>query len=216
MSYVAFPPSAPDVYDQVLDASDVRRALLATIQLWSPQYIAEIASVKGLTMAQFGSWEAQYDNRALAPDLTVACWTTCTTTDPKRPPHRQGDGTYSAVWIADANLQLYGQDWQQATDLIAAYTAAVRALVLQHGSLGGFASNTRWLGEASKEIEHQRTRTVQVAVITFAVTVEGAVNTLVGPKVPTDPSAPGTSGGPTVASTSVTVNAYPPDSGLPT
>lgn len=216
MSYVAFPPDSPDIYGTVLSARDVRQALLATIQTWSAQYIAEIASITGLNLQPFGSWEAVYDNRALPPDQTAACWATCLTTDPKRPPHREGDGTYTAVWIADANIVCYGTSWDEAADLVGAYTSAVRALVLQHGSLGGFASNTRWLGEASKEIEHQRTRTVQVATASFAVTVTGAVNTLVGPKTPSPATPPGTSGGPTVASTSVAVADYPVDEGLPT
>lgn len=215
MTYVAFPPATPDIYGQILSARDVRQALLNTIQTWSPQYIAEIATVTGLPLQPFGSWEAVYDNRALPPDQTAACWTTCTTTDPKRPPRRQGDGIYSTVWIADANIVCYGTTWDEAADLIAAYTSAVRALTVQQGSLGGFASNTRWLGEASKEIEHQRTRTVQVATISFAVTVNGTVNTLTGPATPTPPTPPGTSGGPTVATTSVTVDAYPPDGGIP-
>lgn len=214
-SYIAFPAESPDVYGQVLSARDVRQALLQTIQTWSADYIAEMASVTGLPMAQFGTWEATYEHRTVAPDLTAACWTTCTTTDPKHPPLRQGDGTYSAVWIADANLQIYGQDWAQAADLVAAYTAAVRAAVLQHGSLGGFASATRWLGEASKEIEHQALRTVQVAVISFAVTVEGAVNSLAGPKTPTDPATPGASGGPTVDQVDITITDFPADTGLP-
>jgi hypothetical protein len=216
MSYVAFPPDAPDVYGQVLSAYDVRQALLETIQTWSPQYITEIASVKAVTMAPFGLWEAIPENRALPPDLTAACWTTCTTTDPKRPPQRQGDGTYAAVWVADANIVLFGTDWQTTVDLIANYSAAVRALVLQHGSLGGFAVTTKWLGEASKELEHQRTRTVQLAVISFAVTVQGAVNTLVGPTTPTPPTPPGTSGGPTVATANVTVKDFAlDDAGFP-
>lgn len=210
--YVAFPEIEPDVYGPQVGFREVRQALLTTIQTWSAAYIAEMASRTGLTMPDFGTWEAVYANRALPADLTPACWATCAMTDPRHAPERQGDGTWSARFIADANLVIYGEDWQQSVDLVGAYLTAVRTLVLQHSTLGGLASTSQWVGESSMEEEHQRTRTVQVARASFAVTVLGVANSLAGPK--TVPAPPGTSAGPTVATTEITLTNAAVDQGL--
>ena len=207
MSYVAFPPQTPDIFGPIITGRDVRLALDTTIQSWAPTYLPDLANLSGLTITGFGSWEAQYQNRALPAGEQVACWSTCAGTDPKHPPLRQGDGTYSAVWLAQSNLVVYGKDWAEAADLMAVYMAAVRAAAVQHGSLGGFATSTRWIGETTKEMEHQATRTVQGGIVLFGILVDGAVNALAGPKtLPSGPPvAPGTSAGPTVDEVSVTV-----------
>jgi hypothetical protein len=211
--YVAFPPVTPDIFGPIVSAGEVADAMETTLQTWSATYIAEMAARTGLNQMQpFGSWEAVYEYRALPADLSAACWVLVPTTDPRRTPAKQGDGTYRAVFIAQVNLVVFGTDWRSSRDLVYAYAAAVNAAVLQHGSLGGFASNTRWLGGSTKEIDHQRVRTIQAATLGYAVTVENVVDTNTGPasSVP-----PGTSSGPTVETVNVQVDDYPVDLGLP-
>lgn len=197
-----WPPPNPDVFGQILTAREVRQALLTTIEYWSTTYIAEVAAITGLSMAPFGSWEAIYDVRALPADETAACWVTCRTTNPKRPPQRQGTGIWWGHWLAEANIVAYGGNWDEAADLIAAYLGAVRTLVLQHKSLGGFATDTVWMGEATKEIEHTPRRTIETGVVQFDITVAGLSCEGFGPAEPL--TAPGTQPGPTVETVSTT------------
>ena len=202
-----YPPPQPDVFGQILSAAHVRGALLSTIQLWSPTYIAEVSATSGIAMAPFGTWEAIYDNRALPPDQTAACWVTCTTTNPRMPPERQGNGTYRAWWLAEANIVAYGLAWDQAADLISLYMAAVRSAVIQHRDLGGFADDTRWLGEATKEVEHSPNRTIETGVVQFRVTVNGMTQDGFGPAAPSTASL--TQPGPTILTTPVTIASQP-------
>lgn len=207
MSNVAFPPTSPDIFGPIVTSRDVRQALRDTIRLWATSYIDVMAARSGLDLPPIGHWEAIYEDRAMPADQQVACWVTTVGTDPKHPPTRQGDGTYLATWLAQANLVIYGRSWDEAHDRMALYSAAIRAAVAQHGSLGGFASATVWLGDATQERERQRTRTVLVGIVLFRITVNGAVNTADGPK--TAPAPPGASGGPTVDQVNITINKEP-------
>jgi tetrahydromethanopterin S-methyltransferase subunit B len=68
------------------------------------------------------------------------------------------------------------------------YIAAMRALVIQHKSLGGFASDTVWMAERYDEIASDDARTIMAGVAQFDVYVE-AVTKATGP---TKPSADAT------------------------
>ena len=207
--YQAWGVSAtPDIFGPILGPRDVRRALQATLANWADTYIAEMAQRTDTPMVAVGEWDAVWEDRALPADLTPAVWATCWSTDPKMTPRRNGDGTWRAFYIAQANIALYGEDWAAAADLMGLYLAALRSCVLQNRDLGGFATDTMWLGEAVHEMERQTRRTVEVGVAQFRVTVDDVVDDNLGPRSPGTP--PGTGGNPTVDQVNVTLDEYPP------
>lgn len=195
--------ATPDVFGPIKGAGTVRQALQATIDLWSATYIAEVSAAVAVPMEPFEHWDQLYTDRALPADLTATCWTTCFTTDPKTLPTRQGDGTWRARWLAQANLVVNGENWDTAADLMGWYMAAVRTLILQHRSLGGVVIDTVWIGEAMRPGQTSAARTVQTGVIQFAVTVDRmAVDSLGPAAVDTNPGDPGN---PTVDQVSATL-----------
>ena len=67
------------------------------------------------------------------------------------------------------------------------YAAATRAILLQHGSLGGFADGVIWESEDYDQGPSDAERTLAVAALTFTIHVADVVNKWAGPKVPSPP-----------------------------
>lgn len=207
MSNPAFPAVTPDIYGPLIGAPYASRAMLDTIQAWSPWYIAEVGARFGITdvLVPFEHWDALYDVRAMPAGLTAACWVSAPNTDPKNPPELQGDGTYWATWLVDANIVARGLEWDQTGYMLQAYALAVRSLVVQHRSLGGLVTNTAWQGEGYKEIEHTARRTTGYAVVRFAVKVNGVTSVSAGPRTLPTSGPPATDTNPTIDDVTVTI-----------
>jgi hypothetical protein len=106
-------------------------------------------------------------------------------------PRRKGDGTYIATWDVQVAIWMWGGNYQDTQDRLGFYVIAVRQLMLQHPSLGGFAQTTTWRGEQYTEIASTSFRTWGQAAVQFAVEVDGVVNAFAGPaEPPADPTAP--------------------------
>lgn len=204
---VIWPPLQPDAFGPITTLRDVRTALQSTIETWSATYINELAYQTGIVVEPFEYWERIYTDRELPAGVTATCWSTCWTTDPRKPPVKQGNGVYMGHFLAQANIVVYDLDWQTAADRMAVYLAAVRTAVLQHGSLGDVAGSTGWIGEAVKEDTRQTNRTVETGVIQFSVTVQNLVTTRGRPtlnQLPGTPDPTPTITTPTVADITLT------------
>jgi len=183
VSNAAFPQPGPTVFGPMVGASDVREAMSATVQTWAGAYIAEMAALTGAALSPFQSWKVLYEYRTLPASEAPACWVTCTGTHGR--PERQGNGRYMADWAVDVSVVVNGTTWDEAADRTAAYVTAVRTAILQHGSLGGLAQSTTWLGERYTAVDHSATRTLGVGLIAFGVRVDNVVNASAGPATPT-------------------------------
>ena len=195
----AFPLPTPDIFGPILSTADIRKAVLSTLQAWTPTYVAAMASRSGLVLLPFEDWKLRPEYRTLPVNNSPACLVTCLGT--ASTPQRRGNGDVMAVWTIEVLVVVFGDDWEATSDLVGYYTAAVRTALEQHRDLGGVASATQWLGEKYTEIEHSSTRTLGGAVIHFAVTTEHVLNYQAGPATPTSPLVLS----PTAATASVTV-----------
>lgn len=215
MSAPSFTPPTPDYSAEagyvadtamgpIVSASHVRDAVERTLQLWIPTYVDEIGRQVGKTLLPFEAWEVQPDYRTMPVDLSPACIVNVPGTT-KKIPDRHGDGTYRAYWRVEVDVILYGQFWMETADLCGWYQSAVRAALVQHGSLGGFATSTLWQGETYGQLEHTASRTLGAGRSLFEVVVDPVVNAYLGPAVPpSDPTQPQPQS-PLVETTSVTV-----------
>lgn len=184
MSENAFwPPTG--VFGPIITPATVRAAARDTLQTWSATYIGEVARQQGFELSPIQDWKVRQQYRTLPVGESPACWVTGLGTLTK--PQRKGDGTYLVTWGVEVDLLIWGDDFENTEDLTGHYAAACVAALVQHGDLGGVAEATAWTGYRYAEVEHSSTRTLGVGRLTFAVTVDGVVNSAVGPTDPTQP-----------------------------
>lgn len=192
------------VYGDIVSGRDVRVAAGDTIKKWGRTYISEIARQEGLAadaLPGFRSVTGATDLDAWAEDQLPAA--VVVVPGLIEEPKRRGR-TWEARWALGIGIVAASTTREATQDLVSRYAAAVRALVLQHPSLGGMASGLAWLGERYDELPTEDQRTIGAGQLMFAVTVEH-VTSADGPRdVPADPLAdPGD--WPQVESTLVTV-----------
>lgn len=173
---------------RVVTGHDVEAAMEATVRLWSPDYLAEVAEQSSRArgdLAPFRSYVhmvdlAKYNEDQIPTCVIVAPGTVDT------PERHSGD--YDAPWGVGLGAVVSGQDAENTYELVSLYVAALRALVVQHKSLGNFASDTYWVGERYDELTSDDARTIMAGVAQFNVYVEDVVKGI----GPTQPSADAT------------------------
>ena len=178
--------ASDNVFGAIVSGTAVRNAMVNHLKLWTPSYLAEMARSEDQdpsTLPGFRSWVSALDleegrfQEHQIPSCVVV------TPGILNEPEKHG-GMYVARWAVSVGCVVSGQD-QESTFLLAEmYSAAVRAAVVQHPSLGGFATATDWLGERYDEIPNEMLRTLAAGSIQFAVEVYGAVTVGGGPDAP--------------------------------
>jgi hypothetical protein len=214
MTNVEWPLPQPDSLGPNLGADDVADAVVATLDEWTPFYVAMISgrvtaagkiggrSQPTTPLAPFGHWinEDEYRNVGTGRPAGYEVRVPATVGEPRR----KGSGLYVATWRVQVNVQYWGTDWQESRDGTSWYEKATRWSILQHRSLGGFANSTTWKGTSFQRGGHSSSRTEGIAVIGFDVEVLDSINDTRGPAtVPAPPLVPDQD--PTVATTSVTL-----------
>lgn len=164
----------------------VRDAVETTFAERVPAYVAEIArhnpQVTNPGLAQFHDWVNQPGastvNPANAPRYMV------TVPGTSGGPTRKGDGSYAVTWLARVQMWLWGKAWRDVDDRLGMYLTATRLCLLQNGSLGGFARNTTWRGEAIAPVQAQSsTHTWGQATLEVLIHVDPVANAYAGPAV---------------------------------
>lgn len=214
MTNAYWPLPVPDALGPLIGADDVAEAVEATIELWSPFYIGAISgrlvdaakiggrSQPAAPLKPFGKWRNESEFRTIGTGEPAAYQVRVPAT--VGDPHLKGNGLYVVTWRAQVSVQFFGTNWREARDGTSWYEKAVRACVLQHRSLGGFANGTFWRGAQYAGIEHSSSRTEGQAVLGFDVEVLSVTDVFRGPKeVPVPALVPEQD--PTVETTSVTV-----------
>src|SRR5215831_3665108 len=124
------------IFQQILVASQIEEAVIHTLQMWFPTYIAEVARQLGISHNSLPQPQ-NYTNRnsfdtekgekvpkivVLAPGLMGA-------------PMQQGGGTYAATWRLGVGVAASGKDEQSANLRVKSYAAMARAILLQQQNL---------------------------------------------------------------------------------
>ena len=191
-----------DVYGPLYGGHSIQEAYYATIQKWLPSYIFDINRKLGSDVLQVpDEYRYRPDYRTLP--RTAVCAVLVVVPGTTGTPDRQGDGRLRTTWEAQVSAFVFGtKDWQQTQALTHAYAAAIRACIVQHPSLDGFAETTTWHNERYAEGEHSSTRTTGLAIIDFETTLENTMNVFDGPP---DPSVYPSPMGPEATDVDVTV-----------
>ena len=160
---------------------DVEEAVEALLRRWSPAYIGEMSARRGYdrdAMPAFRSYVRTWGTYTrFLEDQLPACVILSTGTVGS--PARRGD-SWEATWAVGVGAMVVGRDDDSTAELTKLYVAAVRAAVLQHPGLEGFASGSTWVDERYDELPADDRRTAGFGSVSFRVTVTDVVRSELG------------------------------------
>lgn len=194
------------IYGPIVTGDDVEAAAKTTIGLWIPAYVDEVARQKGATLPPVRHYGVTYpdpgDTGSQYPSLAI--YSPGITGEPIR----HGDGRQDATWALGVGVVVADTVNYKALRLAKLYGAALRALLVQKGSLGGFATSTQWVDEETTSLGYELDRWIADCTLMFEVRVNAVVNRFGGPTTPPpDPTVPIVEG--TVQSTHTTLTRTP-------
>lgn len=179
------------IYGEIITGKEVRQALEDTIKMWIPEYLAEVGAKYGFDRGDlpvFATYEPmiqwdKFDEDQIPLCLIIAPGTL------DQPQVR--DGKLRVRWGAGIGCVVSGQDRDNTWLLAEIYTAAVRTLLLQHPSLGGFSEGIVYISERFDTLPADTARTLGAGSLQVGVDVAAMVDMRAGPSSPApDPTVP--------------------------
>lgn len=191
-------PSGPLIAGQRLITADhVCAAFQATLERHLPEWLAHLSDLSPVT-----EWLQLPTTQA----ITAAQYPTGTVVSPglSGAPVRRTRTVMDATWRVMGTIYDRGPDHTDVQRRARTWAALMRAVLLQHRSLGGLASGLEWIGEEYGVINASNAaRTFGACTVSVDVTVEDVVPS-------SAPPAPGLSAtGALVTSTASAVSVLP-------
>lgn len=170
---------------RIVTDEDIRTALLDTLVLWLPSYLREVCRQQDVDVAKVGlpkTFQGLPEQAALRADqLPALCGVIGKT---EGTPFQDDDGKFVATWRAESSVVCRGDDQDTTRRNVAIYTAAMTAIIVQHGTLGGFATRSRWTGRESDTFDASKSGTIAAGFVDLLVTVPEVVDAYDGPSTP--------------------------------
>lgn len=177
------------VFGPILSPIDVRLAVRETVREWIETYLARVERHYGLEprSLQLPKTYVMRDDGKLdkAPqDRLPAVVILSPGTAGK--PKREGDGNYRASYAVSVAVVVSASTKNPTAviDLAQYYSAAIMALMVHQGTLGGFAESTSWEGQRNDELAPEDDQTNAAGTNVFKVTVPNVVRKGAGLKTP--------------------------------
>lgn len=173
-----------NIFGPIITGNDVVKAVNATINKWAPDYIAEISERSGRTreeMPMFRSFVPAYDLNKFDEDQVPAF--VCIAPGIIDTPVKRAQQV-TARWGVGCAAVVSGQDEQNTYELATLYIAAMRVLLLQKSSLGGFAQGINWISERYENLPTTMPRTLAAGILQIGVDVNGVADPTQGPGKP--------------------------------
>lgn len=174
------------VFGPIVTGGAVERAVAATLAKWMHDYLGEVERIEGyepdaierprgiVTSSEFAKWPE--DQLPVVLVLSAGLGS---------PPTRRGDGHFDASWLVGLAPVVSDVNADQTRRLALSYAAAVRAAIMHHRSLDGFASALAWRDENYGDLPFDDTRSLGSGRVVFEITVENVVRDFGGPPAPT-------------------------------
>lgn len=175
----------------MIDASQVEQAVEDTIRLWATTYLAELERQRGLPARTLKPPRDYLKLNEFDPSNPITL-PACVIVSPgmTEPPVKGGQGKYTATWGIVVGIIVSANTQENTMILAKRYCAALRTMLLQQKSLGGFASGNRFLEEGYDEIPSSETDTMVAATLGFEISVDDVSTASRGLSVPpADPYA---------------------------
>lgn len=182
------PQEPADDFGLIISAPIVREAVEAFIKPWVPAYLHEVARQMGRDTVPptIRSWVPATEIESFPSDqlpLGIVLVPGLAET-----PVKKSTG-YNTSWVLNVAVVVNGQDRPGVLALAGLYAAAIRALLIQHPSMGGLAVGYTWLDERYEELSPDGERTMAACQVIGVLHVDRVVQVDRGPLVvPPDPA----------------------------
>jgi hypothetical protein len=167
----------------------VEQSMIDTLRDWFPTYLRELElqldmtagllpAPKSYSKADEFEWETGQQLPAaivISPGLAGH-------------PLMDGERKYRATWTVAVGVIVSADTQEHTNELAKIYAAAVRAIVLQHGSLGEKAGGSEWIDEGYDDLPPDANRSMAAATMTFEIEVEDVIDRQGGPAYPIQPN----------------------------
>jgi hypothetical protein len=176
--------------------TDVDVAVIATLRLWLPTYLARIEDERSLANRTLPRPSPQSYTNALEDDEFADNWIPAvivTTAQLDDEPVIDGAGVYSGGWSVVVSAISRGRTPIESRALAALYGGCVRRCLVHQQDLGGFASETRLRGGGRVAPVSDSTgqdRYLTASINRFTVFVDAIVQASAGPYRPDPPEGP--------------------------
>lgn len=177
----------------LVSGRDVELAALTFLKRWSGTYLAEAERQTGRaprSLPRIRGWQTAPDFEKF-PEDQLPC-VLLVSPGLAEQPRPDGQGFYRAKFMLGVAAIVSTATMESTAELAKLYCACLRAAILQHQSLEGFAAGIDWIDESYDDLESIDTRSLGAGQAIFAVQVDGIAYRWNGPKTPSDPPAPDT------------------------
>jgi hypothetical protein len=191
----------------ILTGAQLEAAAVTTTQTHLDSYLREMErqvgedlNLDGAALPSVRSWTTGNSLDLLPEDQLPAV--VCISAGLADAPTRAGGGLYTATWALAFGVVCSANTQEQTNTLAKTYIAAIRALLIQHPTLGGYAQGLDWIDENYDELEIDDHRTLAAATATFNVEITSVTSTYGSP-------TEGGAAGPTVETYQITSQPTP-------
>jgi hypothetical protein len=179
--------SAPSAYGPLVAACDVEDALLAQLQRWLPDYLAEVERQHGMavgSLPQPRSWLVSSEVERMPEDQLPAVMLASPGLI-EDVPTAIGSGMYTARWQLVVAVQCSARGNRLALRLARLYALAARALALQQQKLPGLdVRRLDWADERYRFLDSIDDRTTCISEVELVAEVAGVTTRGAGPLDP--------------------------------
>lgn len=167
----------------------VKNAVAETMRAYIETYLAEVERQEGLDPRSLpvpseGAYLTRDDDRLERESEDSGPTVIIMTPGTAATPAVDGDGEFRARWAVNVAVIAEARDEESTSDLAGYYAGVVRALLVQQGSLMGFAGGTTWKGERYGALPADASESIATAINVFEVEVSGVVTRGAGPRDP--------------------------------
>ncbi len=176
------------VFGPIIEGSDVRAALKATLQKWMTTYLALLERHGGLDPKSLPVPRSYVtsDGDTLRKQVQdqIPSVVILTPGSGDRRPTRDGSGRYRAGFRAAISVVVSANDQPATQALAERYRKAVELMLIHQGSLNGFAESTDFIGWRTDDLDPEADRTLAAGTNVFEVLVKGIAQHGAGLKEP--------------------------------
>jgi hypothetical protein len=178
-------PPIHSAFGHMISGYDVQEAVKRTTRRWSDDYLAEIARLAGRARGDLPSFRSY--KRAIALDDKrvedqLPCCLIIAPGTIETPVKRSKQ--IDARWELGFGIVLQGQNEDNLWQNVQLYAAAMRTMLLQKSSLGGFALGVNWISERYDQLRSANVRNLMAGTLHFGIDVPKVSHPERGPQEP--------------------------------
>jgi hypothetical protein len=195
------------IFGPIFVGHDLEMAALETLRAWFPTYLREVELQQGLPMGEIPS-PRTYTTRNEFTSFPEDQMPICVVVSPglAGEPHKEGNGTISGWFSLGVGVLASAATEEDTNYLSKMYGAAIRAIMVQQGDLGGMCSGIDMLDESYDDVpDIDQTRSIRAAQWVGLAYIDHIVDRTAGPIGDPDPETQPGSEWPEITTGSISV-----------